>query len=221
MAADAGTIVVFRRNPTDRFKPTDTTQEYLGLDTWSVGKNYRVGETVVTINTGSTETAHKTWVSLSDRLSIAGDKTGGSATVAEELAPAYWWEGTENDLVYPVSDFSIDYPVTTTATKNLIDLQEKSVTTNGAPTIAMNFNDAADRTPNERLLGRGNDRIWIGIFRGGRAGAGLVGIKYEGYARVGASSISFPGGADGIISKTINFIGDSDEAFLEETYTGA
>lgn len=217
MAADAGTIVVFRAGPSTRF-PASGTLSYLANPVWAASTKYRVGDVVITTDTG-TGTVYNTYECIQAHTSVAGDSTAGSASAAGTLA-ADKWDKYENDVQLPVSDFTIDFPTTESTSKRLIDRQETATSTNGPPTLTINLDDAADRNAGERLLGRGNARIWIGIFRGGMAPTGEKGIKYEGYAKVNATSVNFPGGADGVISKTLNFTADEDDAFLEVEYTG-
>lgn len=224
MAADAGTTVSIRKGEKTRFESTDA-ESYLALPTWAATTKYQAGEVVVT--TASTGDEYDTWECQIDHTSAATEQTASTNTEPSTLDNDKWSKQREDDLVYSVSDVTIDYPVTSTTTKNLSDKIATVTQTNGAPTIAMNLNDAADVLPLERMLGRGEVRVFIEIKRGCPA-AGEKGIRYRGFTKLGASNLSFPGGEDGIITKTLNFTADptgdtppGNLQFYEETYVAS
>ena len=217
MAADSGTTFAIRKSENVRFLSTDD-EDFLTIPAWADATAYEAEQTVIVA--ASTGDAYNQYVCLVEHTSKAADMTAGSGATAGTLASSLW-EKVENGLVYSVQSLEFTGSTSDASRKYMVNLVANTTTTNEPVTIAVTLFDISDKQAIERLFGRGDTRVFLEIFRRGRAAAGKKGIKLSGYAKVGATSISFPGDG-GDITKTINFTQDdsSDDAFKEVEYTG-
>ena len=225
MAVDSGTTVEFRRTEDTPFQVSDSA--IYGTPVWvmSATEYYEVDAQVLTLSTGTTPT-FKQWVCKERHLpkgvvgTVGNDVTvAASASAAAELDSDKWDE-VDVGLVVSAQNVEISYPTSETSIKYLVRQQANTTQANDPVTITITLFDISDRQAVERFAGRGNTRIYVEIKRRGNPGTNRKGVRYRGYARLGETSISFPGDG-GDITKTLNLTGDAEDAFLEEVYDGS